>query len=84
MVCVCVLSITIDGHVDGLADGRSDAVLSSASVRSFCTLVHRTDEQSSIGKLIVGQAERKNLVIEDAELCNITTVNVLATKKYII
>ena len=60
--------LTVNGDVDCLSDGRANPVLRRAGVRSLSRLVHGGDEQRSVGKLIVGKAERQHLVVEDAKI----------------
>ena len=60
--------ITVDGDIDCLGDGWADPVLRCAGVRALTRLVHRGDEQRSVGKLIVAEAERQHLVVEDAKI----------------
>lgn len=48
------ISPTVHSHVDGFADGGPDPVLAGAGVRPLGGFVHRADEQSSVGKLVVG------------------------------
>ena len=49
-------TLTVNGDVDCLSDGRANPVLCRAGVRSLSRLVHGGDEQRSVGKLIVGKA----------------------------
>lgn len=60
--------LTVNGDVDCLSDSRANPVLRRAGVRSLGRLVHGGDEQRSVGKLIVGKAERQHLVVEDAKI----------------
>ena len=63
-----VVELTVDRDVDAFGDGVPDPVLSRARVRPRRRLVQGCDEQRAVGKLVVGDPARQDLVVQNSKI----------------